>query len=48
MNLMKLREDIENLGDSTMVVGDDSLIKVHVHSNYPHKVIARAIKEYSS
>ncbi len=45
MNLMKLREDIENLGDSTMVVGDDSLIKVHVHSNYPHKVIARAIKE---
>jgi len=45
INITRLREDIENLGDSAMVVGNENLVKIHVHSNHPHKVLARALKE---
>lgn len=45
INLIRLREDIESFGDSAMVVGNDILVKVHVHTNHPHKVLGRALKE---
>jgi len=45
INLPRLREDIESFGDSAMVVGNENLVKIHVHTNYPNKVIRRALKE---
>ncbi|MCL5069319.1 MAG: DAK2 domain-containing protein [Actinobacteria bacterium] len=45
INLTRLREDIENLGDSALVVGNDRLVKIHVHTNYPQKVLKRTLKE---
>lgn len=45
INLTGLRQDIENLGDSALVVGSSNLVKIHVHTNYPQKVLHRALKE---
>jgi DAK2 domain fusion protein YloV len=45
INIIRLREDIESLGDSAMIVGNDSNVKIHVHTNYPQKVLKRALKE---
>src|SRR5665811_988374 len=45
INIARLREDIESMGNSAMVVGNENLVKIHVHSNNPHKVIGRALKE---
>ena len=44
MNIGRLREKIESYGDSTLVVGSENLIKIHVHTNTPQKVLNRAIK----
>ncbi len=45
INLSRLREDIESLGDSALIVGNDKIAKIHIHTNYPHKVIRRSIRE---
>ncbi|MBM3699788.1 MAG: DAK2 domain-containing protein [Actinobacteria bacterium] len=45
INLLRLREDIESFGDSALVVGNDRLIKIHVHTNFPQKVLNRALRE---
>ncbi len=45
INLERLREKIESYGDSALVVGNDKLVKVHVHTNAPQKVMKRAIRE---
>ena len=45
INLTRLREDIESLGDSALVVGNDRLVKIHIHTNYPQKVLRRTLKE---
>ena len=45
INLSRLREDIESLGDSALIVGNDEIAKIHIHTNYPHKVIRRSIRE---
>ena len=45
INIIRLREDIGNLGDSAMIVGNDSNVKIHVHTNFPQKVLKRALKE---
>jgi DAK2 domain fusion protein YloV len=45
INIIRLREDIESLGDSAMIVGNDRNVKIHVHTNYPQKVLKRALKE---
>jgi DAK2 domain fusion protein YloV len=47
IDIGRLRENIETFGDSAMVVGNDSLVKIHVHTNTPHKVLKRAIREGS-
>jgi DAK2 domain fusion protein YloV len=45
IKLERLREKIESYGDSTLVVGNENLVKIHVHTNVPQKVIKRAIRE---
>lgn len=45
INVERLREKIENYGDSALVVGNENLVKVHVHSNNPHRVLGRALRE---
>jgi len=45
INIARLREDVESFGDSALVVGNDRLVKVHVHSNFPNRVLQRALKE---
>ncbi|MBR7060327.1 MAG: DAK2 domain-containing protein, partial [Eubacterium sp.] len=41
---LKLRAYLESIGDCVVVVDDDSIIKVHVHSNCPGNVIQSALK----
>ncbi len=40
----KLRAYLESIGDCVVVVDDDNIIKVHVHSNCPGTVIQSALK----
>lgn len=37
------RRSIENMGDSEIVVGYDDIIKVHIHTNDPGKVLSKAV-----
>lgn len=39
----KLRDYLNEVGNSVICVGDLSLVKVHVHTNNPGKVLAKAI-----
>lgn len=41
---IKLRAYLESIGDCVVVVDDDSIIKVHAHSNCPGDVIQSALK----
>lgn len=41
---LKLRAYLEAIGDCVVVVEDDNIIKVHVHSNCPGTVIQTALK----
>jgi DAK2 domain fusion protein YloV len=43
--ITRLRDDIERLGDSALIVGDEKIAKIHVHTNYPQKVLNRSLKE---
>ncbi len=43
----RLRDAVESYGDSAMVVGNDKLVKIHVHTNHPHKVLQRSLREGS-
>lgn len=38
------KDEIEGFGDSLIVVGDDGLIKVHIHTNNPGEVMEKGIK----
>ncbi|MBQ2191754.1 MAG: DAK2 domain-containing protein, partial [Clostridia bacterium] len=40
----KFREKLMKIGDSVVVVHDDGMIKVHVHSNDPGKVLQLALR----
>lgn len=40
----KLRAYLETIGDCVVVVDDDDIIKVHVHTNNPGKAIEKALK----
>ena len=44
INIGKLKEKIESYGDSALIVGNENLVKIHVHTNTPQKVLNRAIK----
>ncbi|MCT4594890.1 MAG: DAK2 domain-containing protein [Anaeromicrobium sp.] len=39
-----LKKRIMNLGDSMLVVGDENLVKVHIHTNNPGVVIEEGLK----
>ncbi len=43
MNVEKIRADIDAMGWSTLVVGDETLIKVHVHVHNPGDPLSYAI-----
>jgi DAK2 domain fusion protein YloV len=43
LKLEKYRDEISGLGDSLVVVGDENLLKVHVHTNNPGKVLELAL-----
>jgi len=40
----KLREKLNRIGDSLIVVGDEDLVKVHVHTNVPGKALQFALR----
>ncbi|MDW7670844.1 MAG: DAK2 domain-containing protein [Bacillota bacterium] len=42
--LEQYRDKIEIYGDSMLVVGNDEVIKVHIHTNHPGKVMEEALK----
>ncbi|MDD4316793.1 MAG: DAK2 domain-containing protein [Clostridia bacterium] len=39
----KLRDKLNEIGDCVIVVGDLQLVKVHVHTNEPHKALGYAL-----
>ena len=39
LDIDKIRDELEPLGDSMLVVGEEDLVKVHIHSNHPGKVL---------
>jgi uncharacterized protein len=42
MSVEEIRETIAGMGNSALVVGDEDLIRVHVHTNEPTRVLAYA------
>lgn len=44
LNPEDFRNEIKDIGDSIVVVGDENLVKVHVHTNNPGIVIETALK----
>src|SRR5690606_29238349 len=40
----KFKKTIEGYGDSMLVVGNDTVVKVHIHTNHPGEVIEHALK----
>ncbi len=42
LDVERIREEIEAQGNSVLVVGDDELVKVHVHTDDPPRVISLA------
>lgn len=40
----KFKSTIEGYGDSMLVVGNDNVIKVHIHTNHPGKVLEHALE----
>lgn len=45
IDIERLRERIESFGDSAMVVGNENLVKIHVHTNQPYRVLRTALRE---
>ena len=47
VRLRRLKEDLAPLGDSLLVVGDENVAKVHVHTNHPGEVLEQCLKRGS-
>ncbi len=43
-NINLFKNDLEKLGDSMVVVDMDDIIKVHIHTNDPGRVLSKALK----
>lgn len=41
----KIRQDMQSYGDSIMVVGDDDIIKIHIHTNHPGVLLEYGLKK---
>lgn len=44
VNVLSFKQSIESKGDSMLVIDDDEIVKVHIHTNNPGYVLERAIK----
>ncbi len=44
VNIDEIKNDIEQFGDSLMVVGDEDIVKVHIHTNHPGIILEYALK----
>lgn len=44
MDVLKVRADIDAMGDSTVIVGDENTIKVHVHVKDPGQPISYGVR----
>ncbi|WP_035290703.1 DAK2 domain-containing protein [Clostridium sp. KNHs214] len=44
IDVEKFKNDLENHGDSMVVVGLDDVVKVHIHTNDPGLVLSKALK----
>jgi len=44
LNPEDIKDHLGPLGDSMLVVGDDDLVKVHIHSNHPGKVLETCLQ----
>lgn len=42
-NIEMIRNELQNKGDSLMVVGSDNIIKIHIHTNHPGKILEYAL-----
>ena len=42
-DIESFRNEISSLGDSLLVVSADAIVKVHVHTNHPGKVLEKAV-----
>ena len=43
-NVQRLRSFLDSIGDSLVVVDDDEIIKVHVHTDQPNEALAAGLK----
>ncbi|MCH5184776.1 MAG: DAK2 domain-containing protein [Oscillospiraceae bacterium] len=46
-NVMLFKNSIENIGDCMLVIEDEDVVKVHIHTNHPGTVIENALKSGS-
>ncbi len=44
LDLEQMRDILGNFGDSLLVVGDEELLKVHVHTNHPGRVLESCLQ----
>ncbi len=44
LDVDKLREQLSTLGDSMLVVGEEEIVKVHIHSNHPGKILETCLQ----
>lgn len=44
VNVLSFKQSIEPKGDSMLVIDDDEIVKVHIHTNNPGFVLERAVK----
>jgi len=44
LDVEDIKDHLRPLGDSMLVVGDDEIIKVHIHSNHPGKVLETCLQ----
>ncbi|NLZ94062.1 MAG: DAK2 domain-containing protein [Firmicutes bacterium] len=40
----EIRTEISHLGDSVIVVGDENVVKIHIHTNNPGQILEKCIK----
>ncbi len=43
-NIERFRDSIKDYGDSVLVVGNEEIIKVHIHTNHPGEVMEKALR----
>ena len=44
VNVLSFKKAIETIGDSMLVIDDDEIVKVHIHTNNPGIVLENAVK----